>query len=607
MITGYFRFKLQQLLPKRAVCLVAILFVLLLQACSSVNNSNYLLTIAHLNDTHSHMEAEPVSLTINGIETTVPLGGFARLQTLVDEMRLQSPNFLLLHAGDAVQGTLYFTFFNGQVEFDFLNRLKVDVMTFGNHEFDRGTAAIPSYLKRAGFPIISSNIDFTFEPAIAPFVPKYFIKNINGERIGIIGLTTETTPQTTIDVGKAKFLDAKNSAAKQVAILEGQGVDKIIALSHLGYEEDLKLAASVNGIDIIIGGHSHTLLGDQKQLSLLGLTVEGSYPTEVTSPNGDMTLVLQSWQWGHMLGKLDASFDGNGKLTGYAGGAVIPVGDSFSRETEIIPPGSKAYQEVVQVINQSGVARFVPEDGSTAEALRPYTKKLEEFRATKVAVAGENLIRGINSGPGPLVADSMLAAVPNAQVAILNYGGVRKDLLAGIISVADVLELMPFANSLVLVDVSGAELKNALEDAIEFLLIKYGRLNMKSLPYVSGINMGVKPDAAKGNRIISLTVKDADGIYKPVDLARTYRTVVNIFVASGGDGFNVFKNAKGFRANTGIIDSDAFRDLLKSIGTIIKPTEQRIKVISTGGQVSRLSGQADNYERGIEKLMAATA
>jgi len=127
-------------------------------------------------------------------------------------------------------------------------------------------------------------------------------------------------------------------------------------------------------------------------------------------------------------------------------------------------------------------------------------------------------------------------------------------------------------------------------------LIKYGSLNKKTLPYVSGINLSISMNALKGNRIILLNVKDSDGLYKPLDLDRTYRTVVNNFIAAGGDGFNAFKNAKGFRTNTGIIDSDAFRDLLKSIGTILKPTEQRIKVISTGEQISLFTGQADNYE-----------
>jgi 5'-nucleotidase/UDP-sugar diphosphatase len=585
--------------------LIVLLLMLLLQSCGTVTKSSYHLTIAHLNDTHSHIEAEPVSLTINGHETVVHLGGFARLQTLLDEMRQQTPDILLLHAGDAVQGTLYFTLFNGQVEFDFLNRLKVDVMTFGNHEFDRGTAAIPSFLKMAKFPIVSSNIDFSEEPAIAALVRPYVVKQINGEQIGIIGLTTETTPQTTIDVGRAKFLDARTSAARQVDILQKQGIDKIIALSHLGYEEDLKLAAAVNGIDVVVGGHTHSLLGDQKQFSPLGLISEGRYPTEITTPEGGRTLILQSWQWGHMLGRIDLSFDQTGNISGYTTGAIIPVGDSFSRDEELIPPDSQAYQEIVQTIKSSGIARLVPENSATVAAQSPYAAKLEKFRTTSVAVAAEELIRGINSGPGPLVADSMLAAVPNAQVAILNYGSVRKDLLAGTISVADVLEVMPFANSLVLVDLTGAELKSALEGAIDFLLVKYGSLNKKALPYVSGINLNISKSAPKGSRIVSLSVKDHDGIYRPLDPTATYRTVVNIFVAGGGDGFSSFKSAKGFRSNTGIIDSDAFHDLLKALRTIRKPTEQRIKVLSTDEQAGLIPRQADNYEVSPAKIPAA--
>lgn len=580
---------------RRSVPVAVMLLALLLQSCAGVSKSSYNLTIAHLNDTHSHMEPEPVSLTINGQDTVVKLGGFARLQTLLDEMRVKTPNFLLLHAGDAVQGTLYFTLFNGQVEFDFLNRLRVDAMTFGNHEFDRGTAAIPAYLKRADFPIISSNIDFSLEPSIAPLVPKYFIKSLNGEKVGILGLTTETTPQTTIDVGQAKFLDAGSSASKQIEILQKQGINKIIVLSHLGYDEDLKLAASVGGIDIIVGGHSHTLLGDPKQLSRLGLVSEGRYPTEIIAPDGGKTLVLQSWQWGHMLGRIDVDFDAGGKIIAYKTGAIIPAGDSFMRDDEPVPHGSKADQEIVQAVNQSGIARFVQEDSSVIESLKPYTVKLEKFRSTSVAIASENLIRGINSGPGPLVADSMLAAVPNAQVAILNYGSVRKDLLAGTISVADVLEVMPFANSLVLVDLTGEELKNALEDAIDFLLVKYGSLNKKSLPYISGINLSVSTTAPKGNRIKALSVRDSDGIYRLINPAATYRTVVNNFVASGGDGFSIYKKVKGFRSNTGIIDSDAFHDLLKSLGTVRKPVEQRIRILSPNEQARLRPLPADGY------------
>jgi 5'-nucleotidase len=201
---------------------------------------------------------------------------------------------------------------------------------------------------------------------------------------------------------------------------------------------------------------------------------------------------------------------------------------------------------------------------------------LTTVRKQVLATASQDLIRGANSGPGPLVADSMLAAVPRAQVAILNYGGVRKDVLQGAISVGDVLEVMPFANSLVLVDLTGAELQSALEEDLDFLLTKYGNHNSTALPYVAGVRFSVTPSAGKGDKVGALKVQGADGTYLPIDPTATYRTVVNAFVASGGDGFTAIKHAKGFRSDTGIIDSDAFRDHLQALGTVQNPTTPRI-------------------------------
>ncbi len=572
--------KIRYSLPSFHKTVAALLFsaALFLHSCSSGDAGGfYRLTIAHLNDTHSQMEPLPVVMTIGGLKTVVRAGGFARLQTLVNEMRATSKNFLLLHAGDAVQGTLYFTLFNGQVEFDFLNRLGVDAMTFGNHEFDRGTAAIPSYLHRATFPILSANIDFSGEPAIAPLVPTRIVREVNGERIAIIGLTTETTPQSTMDVGKAKFLDPQNCARREVAALEDVGINKIIVLSHLGYAEDLKLAAAVSGIDIIVGGHSHSLLGEPLRLFPLGMTPAGNYPTEVRSPDGGRSLVLQAWQWGDLLGRLDLDFDHFGKITSYRSAAVIPVADSFTRNGVAVPFASQSYLEIIQTFNLTGTVRIASEDPATAAALTPYSAQLVNFRKTVVATAAEDLIPGVNSGPGPLAADSMLAAVPKARVAILNFGGVRRGLPAGPISVGDLLEVMPFANTLVLVDLTGAELKNALEEDIDFLITKYGQ-SLLVPPYVSGVSFTLSPGAAVGGRVSALAAKDAAGLYRPVDPLKVYRTVVNSFVAGGGDGFTSIKNAKGFRTDTGIIDSDALRDYLKKLGRVHNRAEKRVTV-----------------------------
>jgi 5'-nucleotidase len=535
------------------------------------------LAIAHLNDSHSHLETMPLTLTVDGQKTTVQAGGFAHLQTLVDETRAADPDLLLLHAGDALQGTLYFTLFKGQPEFEFLNRLGVAAMTLGNHEFDRGTAVIPAYLQWSNFPLISANIDFSSEPAMASHrVPTRIVKEIKGERIGIIGLTTESTPQTTLDVGQAKFLDASASATREVAALTAQGINKIVLLSHLGYAQDLKLAAAVSGIDIIVGGHSHTLLGAASGLAAIGLVPDGPYPTEVVAPDGGRVLVLQAWKWGQMLGRLKASFDADGRISAYAASPVIPVANRFVRDAVDVPLESPAYAQIVQTFKQSGLVQVVQEDAAAAAALAPYTTQLGIFRKTSVATAAQDLLRGLNSGPGPLVADSMLAAMPRAQVAILNNGGVRKDLLAGSISVGDVLELLPFANTLVLLDLRGAELQAALEQDIDFLISKKYPL---PYPYVAGLRFTVAPHAAKGRRVTTLEVRDDGGAYQAVRADSIYRCVVSNYVAGGGDGFTSIRNARGFRSDSGIIDSDALQVYLKTLGSVRQTSEQRIRVL----------------------------
>lgn len=557
----------------------AVFFFVLLVACAGGRqHAGYTLTLAHINDTHSHLEPLTVNLTVNGEKMKAQLGGFARLKTALDEMRAQHPELLFLHGGDAVQGTLYFTLFNGAPEFDFLNLLGIDAMTFGNHEFDRGCKPIPGWIKRSSFPWLSANIDFSREPAIAPLVMPYLIKEIHGQRVAVIGVTTQTTPQSTMDAGAAVFKDAVTSARRQVAALTAQGINKIILLSHLGYLQDLALAAQVSGVDIIVGGHSHSLLGDEQKLAAVGLKPAGPYPAELLAPDGKRVLVVQAWQWGHVLGRLHVDFNPAGVIIGYKANMTIPVGDRFVRDNKPVPPGSEAYREIIKMMEAGGTARVFSEDPAVVALLAPYKRQVEEYRQVRIAQAKNDIVRGLNSGPGPLAADSLLAAVPHARVALVNNGGVRRDLLAGRISVGDVLEILPFANTLVLVDLTGAQIKTALEEGIDYLLEKYPGADQPLMPYVAGIRFSVRPAATSGDRISNLEVKE-NGVYQPLKPQEVYRLVTNAFVAAGRDGFAAIKNAAGSQSDTGIIDSDAFREHLRSLGAVVNPTEPRIVII----------------------------
>jgi 5'-nucleotidase/UDP-sugar diphosphatase len=571
-------FKKMNWLRKSGNYLCIFLLIALIACSGSSQDSTYLLTLVHVNDTHSHLEPLAVNLQINGVKTTAPLGVFARLKTALDEMRALYPHMLLLHGGDAVQGTLYFTLFGGNVEFDFLNLLGVDAMTFGNHEFDRGCRLIPGWITRSNFPWLSANIDFTGEPAILNLVAPYLIKVIQGERVAVIGVTTETTPQSTLDVGHAVFLSAVESTRLQVNALTAMGINKIVVVSHLGYRQDLALAAQVSGVDIVVGGHSHSLLGDEKKLLQIGLAPEGNYPTELWAPDGKRVLVLQAWQWGHLLGRLQVRFTPAGEIVSHNSKITIPLGDSFVQGGAPVDPLSQTYRDILAALAASGSAQIYPEDPQVAALLAPYARQVAQYRSVKVATAINPIVCGLNSGPGPLACDSMLAAVPNARAALINYGGVRRDLEQGDITVGDVLEVMPFANTLALVDLTGLELKTALEGGIDYLITHYPGYDPPPMPYVAGMRFSVRLQEAAGARVFNLEIRDEGGVYQPVQEATVYRVVTNVFVAGGGDGFTAIKNATGFRSDTGIIDSDALREHLQKLVTVANPTEQRITI-----------------------------
>ena len=383
----------------------------------------------------------------------------------------------------------------------------------------------------------------------------------------------------TRDAGRAVFNDAVASTRRQAEALTASGINKIILLSHLGYQRDKKLAAQVSGIDVIVGGHSHSLLGDSGRLAAIGLTPDGPYPSELKAPDGGRVLVLQAWQWGHALGKVHVRFTPDGEVAGYSAGMIIPVGDRFVQKNAPVTPDSDVYRRILQALEETGAARIIPEDRETLDRLAPYARKIEAYRSVVVATATNDLVRGLNGGPGPLSADAMLAAVPAARAALLNNGGIRRDLFTGTISVGDVLEVMPFDNTLVLVDLTGAELKTALEEGIDYRLQKYPLQDPPAMPYVAGIRLSVQPAAPRGKRVSTLAVKDEKDMYTPAQPNAVYRIVTNAFVAGGGDGFATVKNASGFRSDTGIIDSDAFREHLERLGSVSNPTEQRIKIL----------------------------
>jgi len=238
--------------------------------------------------------------SLKGRAVYVELGGFPQLMSAVNALRSKERNTLLLHAGDLFQGSLYFTRYLGVADTEFWNLMGLDATTLGNHEFDRGPRLLQSsLLALARFPVLSANVDARAEPSVdSSLIRPFTVLGAGVERVGIVGLTTEETPFISSPGSSIRFRDALASVQAAVDALSRSGVSRIVLLSHQGYSEDLRLAARIAGLDVIVGGHSHTLLGNFRSI---GLASRGPYPTRSSAPTADgpwsctLTSGARSW------------------------------------------------------------------------------------------------------------------------------------------------------------------------------------------------------------------------------------------------------------------------------------------------------------------------
>ena len=494
-------------------------------------------TILHTNDTHAHLESfEPFKQPLQG--------GVARRYTLIEQIRAEGGNVILLDAGDVFQGTLYFNQYQGQADLYFMNAMGYDAMCVGNHEFDSGPAVLAAFIDGAEFPVISANIDVSAEPTLAGKIPAYTVLDVAGEKIAVFGLTTEDTPILSSPGPNVIFKDPISSAEATVDELEAQGINKIIALTHLGYSRDLDLAAAVEGIDVIVGGHSHTLLGDMEG-------AEGPYPTVVTSPAGEPVLVVTAKCWGSYLGRLDVTFTAEGVVETY-GGAPIFIDES------------------------------IPENPEMAAKLAEYAAPIEELKATVIGQTAVDLdgerehVRTMETNLGNLICDAMLwrTAADNTVIAIQNGGGIRASIPAGDVSLGQVLEVLPFGNTIVNFDLTGAEIVEALENGVSMVEEVKGRF-----PQVGGLRYAFNPDLPAGSRIISVEVWDpAQKAYVPLDLKATYRVCTNNFLYGGGDGYEVFATKAQNVNETGLLLSDVLVEYIKARSPVSPAVEGRITI-----------------------------
>lgn len=292
-------------------------------------SSNFELNVAHINDHHSHLEEEKMPLKLGDKTVTVNIGGMARMAQAIDEFRKENKNTLVLHAGDAQTGTLYFTLFEGKADANIMNEIKFDAFTLGNHEFDAGNKGLKGFLDVLKVPVVSANVVPDKGSILENKWKPYIIKNINGEKVAIIGIeVVKKTKESSSPGDDIKFYDEVETARKYVKEVQNKGINKIILLSHAGYERNLEIAKKVEGIDLIVSGDTHYLLGSQ--FEQFGLKVaDPDYPKKIDHANGEPTYVVEAWCYAYLLGQLKLDFNQKGVVTNVVANPQLLIGDNF--------------------------------------------------------------------------------------------------------------------------------------------------------------------------------------------------------------------------------------------------------------------------------------
>lgn len=413
-----------------ALCALAIAG---LSAGYAVNN----LVILTTNDTHSSIEPDASGN-----------GGVLQRKAIIDSVRRAEKNVLLVDAGDVVQGSLFFKYFKGDVEYPVMNMMGYDIRVLGNHEFDNGLQELAKYYKGVKGARLSANYDFTGTPAEGLFQP-YVIRKVGGKRIGFLGLNVD--PESLISAKNyegVKFRDIIATANETAAYLKNkEKCDLVVAVTHIGYIKesekttDVELAEASRDIDIIIGGHSHTLVDPAHP---------EAYPSLVSNADGRPVLVTQNGKYGKYIGYISIDLDN------------LKGADGSSFKYDIIPV----------------TARFSPEqlDSRIAEFIRPYAQKVDSINSRVIGKSLYSLSSDDRNGGyanftadfaldlATQIADSLtLAGSPlKVDMGFMNVGGIRQNMPQGDVTEGEILSTFPFDNRFVLQQVKGADIIEAL-------------------------------------------------------------------------------------------------------------------------------------------------
>ena len=521
--------------------------------------------LAHFSDCHSHFDGAPMRFSpVGESEWRTQCGGYARILSRLKALRQQAAaagqTCLFLHGGDTFQGSLYFNRFKGRANADLLRLLAPDAMVIGNHEFDLGNGPLVEFLRQLDFPVLAANLDSSQEPGDIPLrlkgLPKlhdasrpWHLRVIGGVPFALLGITLPQMAAIANPDAHTHFRGIEETLTRALGEIRAQGIRHIILLSHLGLEQDKKLAARFPELSLIIGGHTHSQLGD---LAPLGLASEGSYPLMVEG-----VAILHAAHSALCLGVCELEFNELGRIRRSRGQLEWLPWQPWPFDSA--PPAGLTFCEPDPEIEQILAKRYRPELETMSQ--RVVTRLAGPLHHQRLPDADYPA----GSQVAPLVAGAMLAAareqVGQVDFALHNAGGVRCSLEPGPLSEADIAgRLLPFAIPLTLYRVHGHELAEALEGAIDNATNNgvIGNGN-GSFPYTAGVRFSYRAENPKGRRITRLEWEPSPGQWLSVEPDAIYRGVSSAYTASGKEGYTALaRTLTQHNQELGITLADAF-------------------------------------------------
>ncbi|KAF3037062.1 hypothetical protein E8E12_002037 [Didymella heteroderae] len=464
------------------------------------DEGNYNITFFHVNDVHAHLD----EFSSSGTDCTRPergcYGGYARIKTVVEEQRPNYNNSLWLNVGDEFQGTLFYSFYGGEKIAETLNQMNFSAMTLGNHEFDGGDEELGQFLVNLTFPIISANIHSQNEKLNKTIKPYHIFEEHD---LALIGVTTDETPSIANPDETTVFSDVVEAVQGAIdEIKSTTNISRIAAITHIGYEKDQELAKATKGLQLIMGGHSHTLLGDMED-------AEGKYPTIVDNADGDEVFIVTAYRWGEYVGEIEVTYDAQGKIVAYHG-APIHITNTTRQDEDL----------QAQIESWRG-----PFEEFAAEVLGASEVELDQTTCQRQ----ECLL-------GDFMADAMLAYRKNntqdVDFAIINAGGIRATIDQGDITRGEVLTSFPFGNAIVQIEVDGKYLWEVLEGIVTGVNVANGEEVTSFFQVSTGIKVDYNPENNNGSKLVAVTIGD-----QPLDNSTKYQVVTLDFIAGGGDNF----------------------------------------------------------------------